>query len=182
MGDYVKVNKNYIVICNVNIHKKTKLSRTKFLERVKNVKEIRCWEDESFASYYITSDSEFKNLKVFYDLVNEGVFPDKSNFRTIFAIAINPNLYDWFKNNSFHVIERQVIFWMASIYFFDPDKRKNVFDVQFYPPVIDEIKSILENVYTQLAPLNSQREDEIISTYDLNKSKFIFLHSKCLDY
>lgn len=168
------VPNDYIVICNVNIHKKTKLSRAEFLERVKNVKEIRCRKEKKFASYYITSIEEFKNLKLFYDIINQGTFPNDDYYQHLFALAINPKLYEWFRSTSFHLIERQIIFWMASIYFFVPEKRKKIYDVQFYDPIIEEIKKILNNCYSKLAPVKTKWEDEIISSYDLDKSKFEF--------
>lgn len=169
-----KSEDDLIVICNTNIHKSAKLTRTEFLDKVKSVREIRCREVNNFASFYITNVDEFYNLKKLYDLINQGDFPKIRSDQYLFAIAINPKIYEWFKSTSYYIIERQIIFWMASVYFFSPDKRISVFNKQFYPPIIEEIKKIINIYYSTIVPLKESWEEEVISTYDLDKSKFIF--------
>lgn len=111
------------VLVNTEIHKKAKLSRQAFLEKVKNVKNIRSGINNHYISFYITSTEEYGNLKRFHELINNGVF-DFGNSYHVFAVAIPDKLYEWFKTQKFGVIERQITHWLASSYFFEPEKKK----------------------------------------------------------
>lgn len=109
------------IIIDSYIHKKATLTKEKFLERVTDVKEIRTLSSDHYISFYICSLEEFENLKKFYDLINHWEFDFKNYYA--FGIAIQPKLYNWFKNTEYSIIEKQIVFWIASHYFFVPSKR-----------------------------------------------------------
>ena len=134
----------HIIIIDPDIHKKAKLTREQFLDRVSNVKEIRTAKNYNYISFYICSFDEYHNLKKFHDLINHAKFDFKNYFN--FAIAVQPKLYNWFKTTEYPVIEKQITFWLASLYFFVPDKRHIVKD-QLYKPLFEEILKLVDTYY-----------------------------------
>jgi hypothetical protein len=167
------ISEDLVVICNVNIHKKLNVTREVFLEKVRVIKEIRCSWAWEYTSYYISTIEEYKNLKHLYDIVNSGEFPENKH-QHWFAIAINPRMYEWFKSNSFHVIERQIVFWMASLYFFNPGERE-IFNRQFYKPILQEIKKIIQSTYIKNYPLINVLDIDqnlVKSIDDIDKREF----------
>lgn len=138
------------VLVNTEVHKKAKLSRQAFLERVKNVKYIRTGINSHYISFYITSIEEYGNLKKFHRLINNGVFDFEGSYH-IFAVVIPDKLYDWFKTQKLGVIERQIAHWLASSYFFEPEK-KEIFERQLFKPLLDEIKNIAKTHYSDYEP------------------------------
>jgi HNH endonuclease len=133
------------VLVNTEIHKKAKLSRQDFLEKVKNVKYIRTRKNSHYISFYITSIEEYGNLKRFYELINNGIF-DFEGSNHVFAVAVPNKLYEWFKTQKLGVIERQITHWLASSYFFEIEKRE-IFEKQLFKPLLEEIKKIINSNY-----------------------------------
>lgn len=144
---YLDHNENLrgqVVLIDPYIHKKTKLSRQEFLEKVKYVKHIRTAYNTRFISFYITSHDENDNLIKFHELVNKGIFYLK-NYH-VFAISVQPKLYNWFKTTSITTIQKQIACWLAGGYFFQPHKR-DIMKEQIYPPLFEEIIEIVEKYY-----------------------------------
>lgn len=133
-----------IIIVDPDIHKKAKLSREQFLEKVSHVKEIRTAKNYNYISFYICSFDEYNNLKKFYDLINHWKFDFKNHYN--FAIAVQPKLYNWFKNTEYTIIEKQITFWLTSLYFFEPKKRHILKD-QLYKPLFEEILKLVNTYY-----------------------------------
>ena len=134
----------HVIIIDPEIHKKAKLTRQQFLDRVSYVKQIRTAVNCTYVSFYITSLDEYLNLKRFYDLVNHGKFDFRSDYN--FAIAVEPKLYEWFKNTEYTIIEKQIAFWLASFYFFVPSKR-HILKEQLYKPLLEEIPKLINVFY-----------------------------------
>lgn len=133
-----------IVLIDPWVHKKTKLSREQFLNKVSSVKNIRAAINSNFISFYITSIDENNNLLKFSDLVNKGVFGHRDHH--VFAVAIQPKLYNWFKTTSIVTIQKQISCWLASSYFFQPDKRE-IQKRQIYFPLFEEMLRIIDTHY-----------------------------------
>lgn len=150
------------VLVNTEIHKKAKLSRLDFLEKVKNVKYIRTGINSHYISFYITSIEEYGNLKKFHELINKGVF-DFGNSYHIFAVAIPDKLYEWFKTQKLSIIERQITHWLAASYFFETEKR-GILERQLFEPLLEEIKRIIKNHYADYNPPFS--EDDLDNLED----------------
>jgi hypothetical protein len=66
------------------------------------------------------SKNEYHNLKKFYDLISRAKFAFRNYFN--FAIAAQPKLYRWLKTTDYLIIEKEIAFLLASLYFFVPGK------------------------------------------------------------
>lgn len=144
---HVKDNKKLkgqIVLIDPYIHKKAKLTKQEFLDRVNNVNYLRTVYNSHYISFYITSINEYNNLIKFHQLVNQGIF-DFNGYH-VFAVAIKPKLYNWFKTTEISVIQKQIVIWLASLYYFNPEKR-NIQQKQIYKPLFEEIETIIETYY-----------------------------------
>lgn len=144
---YVEKTENlseHIIIIDPYIHKKANLTRDEFLDRVANVKEIRTGENYSYTTFYICSFDDYINLQNFHEIINYAKFNFK-NYHN-FAIAVKPKLYNWFKTTDYSVIEKQITFWLASLYYFVPNKR-SIVEKQLYPPLFEEILILIETHY-----------------------------------
>jgi hypothetical protein len=139
-----KILKGQIVLIDPYIHKKAKLSSDVFLERVENIRYLRTSINYNYISFFITSIEEYNNLIKFHDLVNKGVFDFENH--AVFAVAIQPKLYDWFKTTHISVIQKQIACWMAGSYFFNPEKRR-IQKEQVYKPLLEIIYDIVETYY-----------------------------------
>lgn len=177
--DHNETLRGQIVLIDPFIHKKAKLTREEFLEKVKYVKHIRTAYNSHYISFYITSVDENNNLIKFHDLVNKGIF-DFDSYH-VFAVAIQPKLYNWFKTTSITTIQKQITFWLASLYFFVPDKQHIVKD-QLYKPLFEEALEIVDNYYkdfplpdfTTLRQKLLDNDDEtIFTTEDKCREKYL---------
>ena len=158
------------------VHKKTKLSREQFLDKVDYVKSIRTAFNSSYISFYITSVDENNNLLKFHNLINKGIF----DFRDyhVFAVAIQPKLYNWFKTTTITVIQKQITCWLAGAYFFRPDKRE-IQKQQIYLPLFEEILKIVENHYSDFElPDFKLLEQKLWSE---NDETIFDEHDKCIE-
>jgi len=140
--------RGYVFLANPNIHDRAKLNRQDFIDRVSCVKEIRTAINSSYLSFYITSLEDYNNLKRFHDLVKKGIFD--FDYNIVFLIAIQPNLFNWFKTTSYQTIEKQITFWLASLYFFVPAKR-HILEKQLYKPLLEEIQNIVTTYYKEFS-------------------------------
>ena len=136
----------HIVLIDPYIHKQANLTRSIFLEKVKHVKYLRTQVNNTYISFYITSLDEYNNLIKFYKLVNEGIFD--FDYHNVFAIAVQPKLYNWFKTTSLEVIQKQIACWMASSYFFRP-KLRDIQKTQVYKPLFEEEMRIINKYYSE---------------------------------
>lgn len=142
--DHNETLKGQIVLIDPYIHKRAKLTKEEFLERVSNVKYLRTAYNSNYISFYITSVDEYNNLIKFHDLVNKGIFD--FSYHEVFAVAIQPKLYDWFKSTSITTIQKQIASWLAGSYYFNPDKR-DIQKRQVYKPLFEEILNIADTYY-----------------------------------
>lgn len=133
-----------IVLVNPFIHNTAKLSRENFLEKVEYVSHIRTAKNSQYVSFYITSIHEYNNLIKFHNLINNGVF-DFKNYH-VFAVAIQPKLYNWFKTTSIVTSQKQITCWLAGLYFFQPDNN-TIHNNQIYKPLLEEIHRIIREYY-----------------------------------
>ena len=92
-------------------------------------------------------------MKKFHDLVNHAKFEFKDYHN--FAIAVEPKLYQYFKNEEYTIIEKQITFWLASLYYFVPDKR-HILLKQLYKPLFEEILKLVNTYYKNFELPNFQ--------------------------
>ncbi len=176
---------SHVFIIDPNIHKKSKLSRDEFLKRVSHVKQIRTCLNEYYISFYITSLEEYCNLKRFHDIVNLGKFDFKDLY--CLAITVEPLLYDWFRNTQYTVLEKQIVFWLTSLYFFTPNKR-HILKKQLYGPLFEEIQKLIDQYYKNFdLPDFQTLEERLIRHNDetifdeANKCRAAYL-DQCLNF
>ena len=142
--DHNEIIKGQIVLIDPYAHRKAKLSKERFLEKVRNVKHLRTMYNSHYISFYITSIDENNNLIKFHNLVNKGIF-DFDGYH-VFAVAIQPKLYNWFKTTDITTIQKQIASWLAGVYYFRKDKRE-IQKNQIYKPLFEEILDIVDTHY-----------------------------------
>jgi hypothetical protein len=162
----------HVIIIDPEIHKKAKLTRKNFLERVGNVKEIRTLINYNYISFYICSFEEYNNLRKFHELINDAKF-DFDNYYC-FAIGVQPKLYNWFKTTEYTIIEKQIVFWLASLYFFVPEKR-GIMKNQLYKPLFEEVLKTVDSNYKgfPLPDFNTLNDEEIFVEEKKCKTKYL---------
>lgn len=172
-----------VFVIDTKLHKRAKLNRTKFMNRFKSVKYLRTRYYEKYLSFYITSQDEYKNIAKFHRLVNQGKF-DIFEGRVIFAIGIEPTLYNWFKKNSLNDIYKQIACWCAGYYFVNEHKRK-IIKKQFYPVLFRQVEALVEKYYSNFNVKNIKSDSlESLLKQDQNEVNKCTLKYKetCLDF
>ncbi|WP_343319360.1 HNH endonuclease [Sphingobacterium multivorum] len=178
--DHIEDINDYIVIIDPYIHRKARINRSEFLSRVSDVKAIRTAVNSNYISFYITSVEEFTNIKGFYDLINKAKF--SFTYYYSLAVAVKPPLFNWFKNTNFKTIEQQIIFWLASLYYFVPKKR-DIMEQQIYPMLFQEIQNLVEKYYKDFPlPLFCRQPESFMDyDYDQFESEWQACHDKYLE-
>ncbi|UTW65585.1 HNH endonuclease [bacterium SCSIO 12643] len=92
---------------------------------------------------------EYNNLIRFHNLVNQGKF--EFEHRHVFAVSIQPKLYNWFKTNELLKIQKQISCWLSALYYFNFDKRE-ILKNQLYKPLFEEVTHII-NIHFNDFPL-----------------------------
>ena len=131
---YYKLSKykdmNKLTLINPYIHQEAKLKKDKFLDRIKNVQQIRaCYLERNFLP---GEDIEWEILEELHKAINTGMFSFGISNYKIFAFEINKELYDWFKNNDLKTIQKQVINWIAAAYLSRPDMQEYLDEYIYY--------------------------------------------------
>lgn len=144
---------NHEILINAYINDKAKLSRKEFLERLSHVQYIRTKRISYYLKFYISTFEEFNNLEKFHDLVNKGIFDFRDEFT--FSVAIQPKLYNWFKNTDLQTIQKQIVSWLTGLYFFGPEKR-SIMEEQIYSPLLEEIIKNINTYYKDYPNPNFQ--------------------------
>lgn len=175
--DHNETLRGQIVLIDPYIHKKVKLTREEFLEKVKYVKYIRTVYNSYYISFFITSIEENNNLIKFHDLVNKGIF-DFDNYH-VFAVAIQPKLYNWFKTTGITTIQKQIASWLAGAYYFNPDKRE-ILKRQIYKPLFEEILEIVDTYYKNFQLPNTTTKRK--ATFDIEEKCIKKYLEVCKDY
>ena len=166
--------KGQIVLIDPWVHKKTKLSRAQFLDKVGYVEQIRTAINSNYISFYVTSIDENNNLLKFHDLVNKGIFEFRDYH--VFAVAIQPKLYNWFRTTPIGMIQKQISCWLASSYFFQPDKR-DIQKQQIYAPLFEEILEIIDIYYKDFELPNFKSLEQKL--FENNDEKIFDQYDKC---
>lgn len=183
--DHNETLQGQVVLIDPYIHKKAKLAKDDFLERVSHIKYLRTAYNTNYISFYITSVDEYNNLIKFHDLVNKGIFD--FSYHQVFAVAIQPKLYNWFKTTTITTIQRQIASWMAGSYYFNPDKRE-IQKRQVYKPLFEEILNIVDTHYKNFAVpdfsvlskrLFENNDETIFREQERCKEKYM---QTCLEY
>ncbi|HMZ93430.1 MAG: GIY-YIG nuclease family protein [Chitinophagales bacterium] len=150
---------NKLTLINPYIHQEAKLKKDKFLDRIKNVQQIRaCYLERNFLP---GEDIEWEILEELHKAINTGMFSFGISNYKIFAFEINKELYDWFKNNDLKTIQKQVINWIAAAYLSRPDMQEYL-DEYIYSPILSEVKNVICKHYT----------NDFAKKYNLQKQVF----------
>ena len=168
--------KGQVVLIDSNIHKRAKLTKEKFLEKIKSIENLRTTYNSHYISFYITDVKENNNLIKFHDLVNKGVFD--LDYHYIFAVSIQPKLYNWFKTNDILTIQKQITAWLAGLYFFNKEKRE-LYKKQIYKPLFEEILTIVDKYYSGFELPDFKLLEEQFENSDDNT--FLLAEKKCVE-
>jgi hypothetical protein len=164
----------HIVIIDPEIHKKAQITREQFIDRVYNVNEIRTTKNNNYLTFYFCTLDDHYNILKFHNLINHAKFDFNNRFN--FAIAVQPKLYKWFKNTEYSVIEKQITFWLASLYFFCPEKRE-IMKSQLYKLLFEEILKLIDIYYNDFKLPDFQLLDERL--LDNNDFTIFEEYTKC---
>lgn len=134
-----------LTLINPNIHQEAKLKKDKFLERIKNVEQIRTSNIER--NFLPSEAREWEILEELHKAINVGVFSFGVAGYKIFAFEVDRELYDWFRNNELQTIQKQVINWIAAVYLARPDMQEYL-DEYVYAPILNEAKNVIRNHYS----------------------------------
>ncbi len=138
----------FVVIVNPWIHKKAKLSRQDFLQKISNVEYLRTCEQS--IPLILTSLEHFNFINKIYKLVNEGIFDLRFNNddeEYTFVVAMHTKFYNWFKTNTLSAIQKQIICWIAGLYQFNPDIRENI-KIELYSLLYEEMIEVINRFYS----------------------------------
>jgi hypothetical protein len=171
---------DYKIVINPNIHKKAKLSREEFLDRISSVKYIRCGYLKKL-TVYITSPEEFNFLEKLHIAINQDEIIDDSSYYITFGFGIPEKVYKWFKNNDLEVIQKQIICWLASKYFFSEHDRQ-IMKEDIYEPVLSEIEKISNKfISKKINPYRPLNIDDSVFISELEEIEGIYIEI-CNDY
>jgi hypothetical protein len=137
---------NDLVLINQYLHQEAKLKKDQFLDRLKNVQQIRTGFLER--NFLPGEAIEWEILEELHKAINSGVFRFGIKGYRIFAFEVKKNLYDWFRNNDLQTIQKQVINWIAAVYLSRPYFQKYL-DDYIYPPVLEEVKRVISVHYSK---------------------------------
>lgn len=135
-----------IFIGNCLINKIAKQSRDTFLQNLSHIKYIRTRPLKAFSILPITEE-DWIAIDRFYAIVNKGDFGLKANFPNdrpsskIFGLYIPIGLYKWFFNADLKTIQKQILLYCATIYYF------NNIPKGLFTPLYNEIKKLIEKYY-----------------------------------
>ncbi len=183
--DHNETLKGQVVLIDAFINNKAKLTKIEFLKRVSNIKYLRTKYNTNYISFYITSIDEYNNLIKFHDLVNKGIFDFP--YDQVFAVAIQPKLYNWFKTTNITTIQKQIASWMAGSYYFNPQKR-DIQKNQVYELLFEEILNIVDTYYKDYPipdfsalskNLLNYNDDTIFKEEERCREKYI---KSCIEY
>lgn len=154
-----------LTLINPNIHQEAKLKKEKFLDRIKNVQQIRTSNLER--NFLPSEDIEWEILEELHKAINTGIFNFGINYK-IFALEIDKELYDWFKNNDLQTIQKQVINWIAAVYLSRPNLQEYL-DDYIYAPILTEAKQVIQKYYS---PSFSDKYKLLDETVEMFESAF----------
>jgi len=139
-----KSGKN-MLLTNRFIYRQANTTTKQFLDRIKNVTALRVRSEKY--NFYLTNVDDLNFIKDLFNTINSGNlnFREYSNNK-VFVIQITNDIYQWFKNNEYEVIKKQIVNWIAAYYLSHKDLRKLIM-VTIYPPIFKEVKNVINNFY-----------------------------------
>lgn len=145
------MNKN-LLVCNIDLQNIVGYNSSEFFKRIKHLEQMRTTiSDESF-SYFITSEYELNRLKQLHAGIKTGKidFLDANGKKSqyIFALNINKRIINWLYNSTSKDLEKQLIAWMAVLYFLDPDHR-DLLDNQFHRKLLNKAKKLIQDRFSK---------------------------------
>lgn len=150
-------------IANCRINEIANLSPTIFLNKLQHIKYIRVQPLRAFTIRPV-SEEDWIALDRFHALVNKGDFGPDANFTyerplgkklsdnlssilsnhwRIFGVYVPNDLFYWFRNNSLHIIKKQIILFSAATYYIE-----NEVPDDLAPPLLGEINRIIQKYFS----------------------------------
>lgn len=143
---------NELIVCNTDLHNTFGTDNSKFFNRIKHLKQMRTMPSAESFSYFITSDFELNRLKELQLGIKTGKidFIDTSGRKSeyVFALDISKRIVDWLYNSSPKELEKQLVAWIAIMYFLDPDHRP-VLDDQLHKRLLNNAKKLIQQRFTK---------------------------------
>ncbi len=154
---------------NPFIHLESKLKKEDFLERIKNIQQIRT--NTLYRSLLPEDEREWLIVEELHKAINTAKFEFTSISWKIFAIEISKYLYTWLKNNDLQTIQKQIINWISALYASNETMQEYISE-NVYPPVLIEVKNVINNFYLKklshtITPIHSKT-----TTNQTNRTKY----------
>lgn len=113
-----------VVVSNVNVWRKSGLSRNEFLRRIRCVKALRVgenhWEAQECSNYPVfsffpSSLESWRNFERLHHLVNKAdfsIFEERTDWR-LFSLVLPRQLVRWLLNTKITTVQCQILNWVA---------------------------------------------------------------------
>lgn len=181
------MNNNKLIVCNTDLHNNFGSDNTQFFDRIKHLEQMRTLESDESFTYFVTSEYEYKRLKQLHAGIRTGKIdfldPNGSRSQYVFALDINKRIIDWLYNTNTTNLEKQLIVWMAVVYFLDPDRRE-LLDWQFHKRLLSKAKKLIQDRFSKYfnVELSSEGIYQPIEDYISFDQLYLKYNELCLDY
>ena len=172
---------NQLIVCNTDLHNTFGADSSKFFDRIKHLKQMRTMPSSECFSYFITSDFELDRLKNLQLGIKTGKidFIETSGRKSqyVFALDISKRIVDWLYYSSPSELEKQLVAWIAIMYFLDPDHRP-VLDHQLHKRLLTKAKKLIQQRFTKYFNVTLSSD----GIFKLGKKEFIDSNQVRLKY
>lgn len=141
-----------LIVCNTDLHNSFGSDTYTFFNRIKHLNHMRTATSEESFSYFITSDYELNRLKELQLGIKTGKidFKDYTGRKSeyVFALDINKRIVDWLYSSTPNELEKQLVAWIAIMYFLNPDHRP-VLDQQLHQRLLHNAKKLIQERFNK---------------------------------
>jgi hypothetical protein len=151
--------KKPLVVCNIDIHNSYGASLSEFYNRVRHLTQMRTLSSDQSFTYFITDDHELNRLKQLQTAVKTGRinfldYESESSSMYVFALKVDKKILDWLYYSSSTVLEKQLIAWMAMMYFLNHNERE-LLDRQLHRRLLSRAKKLIVQRFSKYFDISS---------------------------
>ncbi|GAB5537898.1 MAG: hypothetical protein Salg2KO_00010 [Salibacteraceae bacterium] len=153
---------------NLLIHDYAKIDSTTLLNRVKNVKYLRCSANTLAFHFYPVSKQCLKENKALFEYVrgNSNLVHDRF---TYFNINFPIRLYKFLRLRSWKYVQETIINSLAMLYWIEPDKRP-IIESQLERAILNSVLNVYKKEFGQLSNVYAEAQAATFDSLELNYS------------
>ena len=180
--------RDQLTVCNIDLHNNFGSNKDLFFNRVKHLEQMRTSQSDESFTYFISSDYELDRLRKLHSGIRTGKIDfldyDGKKSMHVFALNANKKIVDWLYTSSPKELDKQIIAWMAVVYFLDSNRR-DLLDRQFHRKLLARAKKLIQERFSKYFSVSLDRNNIYKPTkgekYDLAR---IHLKYKeiCIDF